>query len=175
MTIHLIAIILAVMIDRIIGDPPHLPHPVKYFGKMIDYLDRKWNRGRYRKWKGLGMLVMLLPIVLGVSIASVVLAYVIHPVLGVATQAVLIAATIAQKGLKEAALEVQQPLMEEDIHTARKKTVSYCRVRHGSIKRRRNHPWYSGNGGGKYDGWNYCAFILGSDWRSATCISLPSD
>jgi adenosylcobinamide-phosphate synthase len=121
MTAHLIAIILAVIIDRIIGDPHHLPHPVKYFGKMIGYLDQKWNHGGLRKWKGLCMLVVLITIVLGITIGIVVLAHVIHPVLGVATQAVLIAAAIAQKGLKEAALEVQQPLMDNDIHTARNK------------------------------------------------------
>ncbi|MFA1821985.1 adenosylcobinamide-phosphate synthase CbiB [Virgibacillus oceani] len=118
---HLIAIVLAVVIDRIIGDPPQLPHPVKSFGKMISYFDKKWNEGQCQKIKGLFMLIILIFIILGLSIGVVTLAYYIHPVIRVIAEAVLIATTIAQKGLKEAALEVGEPLGTGDIELARQK------------------------------------------------------
>ncbi|WP_164216495.1 adenosylcobinamide-phosphate synthase CbiB [Virgibacillus sp. YIM 98842] len=118
---HLISIILAVVIDRMIGDPPNFPHPVKGFGKMIAYFDKKWNRGHQKKLKGFFMLMILIVIILTLSIGIVLIAYYIHPLLGIFTEAILISTTIAQRGLREAALEVEKPLEQGDIVKARQK------------------------------------------------------
>jgi adenosylcobinamide-phosphate synthase len=118
---HLISMILAVLIDRIFGDPPNLPHPVKGFGKMIAYFDKNWNRKNDKKLKGFFMLVILIAIILSLSIGIVLLTYRVHPLLGIITEAILIATTIAQKGLREAALEVERPLKNGDIDKARQK------------------------------------------------------
>ncbi len=61
-------ILLATVIDWIIGDPAWLPHPIILIGKTIDFLTKKMNRGNYRKAKG----TILLIVVLGLS-ASMVL------------------------------------------------------------------------------------------------------
>ena len=40
------------LLDRLLGDPPRLPHPVVLFGRIIARCERAFNRGRYRRVKG---------------------------------------------------------------------------------------------------------------------------
>ncbi len=40
------------LLDRLLGDPPRLPHPVVLFGRIIACCERAFNRGRYRRAKG---------------------------------------------------------------------------------------------------------------------------
>lgn len=121
---HVSAITLAYIIDRIVGDPPSWPHPVKWMGSLISLLDKHWNRGKARKWKGFAMVVLILFLVLLVTSCITFIAYRIHIVAGVLMEAVLISTTIAQKGLQDAALEVYRPLQDHQLDEARKK-LSY--------------------------------------------------
>lgn len=121
---HLIALTCAVLIDLIIGDPPNWPHPVKWFGSLIGKLENRWNKGVYQKEKGLIMVLTVLVVVGGTSFLLVVGAYFIHPLVGIGIEAILIATTIAQKGLKEAALTIFWPLEKNDLVEARVK-LSY--------------------------------------------------
>lgn len=124
MIYHLGAIILAVILDYFIGDPPRLPHPVKGFGKLINYFDTKWNHGSHRKLKGYVMVIILIVFILCLSVGLILLAYLIHPVASFVLETLLIATTIAQKGLRDAAIEVKQPLENGDKRGAREK-LSY--------------------------------------------------
>ena len=45
--------------DKVLGDPVWLPHPVVYFGKAISHGERWLNKGTYRRMKG-GMLAIVL-------------------------------------------------------------------------------------------------------------------
>lgn len=121
---HLLSITIAIILDNIIGDPKDWPHPVRLMGKVIAFLDSKWNQGRYRKAKGLCMLMVILLLTFIFSYSLVLLAYHIHWWIGVLLEAVLIFTTIAQKSLRDAALEVYEPLIKKDLPTARK-NVSY--------------------------------------------------
>lgn len=118
---HLIALILAVMLDRFIGDPRYIPHPVVGFGKWISSADRLLNKGNYRKEKGLFMLCALSLMVVALTISIVLVAYQIHMYVGVLVEAWLISTTIAAKGLKQAANEVAVPLKRGELELARKK------------------------------------------------------
>ncbi|HAQ07458.1 MAG TPA: adenosylcobinamide-phosphate synthase [Bacillus bacterium] len=121
---HMIAIIIAVILDWFIGDPPDWPHPVKWMGSLISRLDRYLNSGSARKAKGIVMLTAVLFIVGSLAILLTWTFYMIHPAAGILMEAVLISTTIAQKSLKEAALTVYQPLKNGDIDDARHK-LSY--------------------------------------------------
>ena len=57
---HLLALSLAFLLDRLIGDPPSWPHPVKWMGAYIARLDRLLNHGQAKKRKGLLMMSSLL-------------------------------------------------------------------------------------------------------------------
>ncbi|WP_071396458.1 adenosylcobinamide-phosphate synthase CbiB [Bacillus tuaregi] len=121
---HSLAITLAVIIDRIVGDPPSWPHPVKWFGQFISVLDKQLNQGTRKKWKGLGMLLIVMLTVLLASLMLCMIAYSLHSLVGIVVEGVLISTTIAQKSLKTAALEVYHPLKKGDVDEARLK-LSY--------------------------------------------------
>ena len=40
------------LLDKLLGDPQHLPHPVVGFGKMISFAEHRLNKGTHRKAKG---------------------------------------------------------------------------------------------------------------------------
>lgn len=48
----IIPLIIAYIADRLLGDPPSLPHPIVGFGKIISYGEKKLNKGKNRKLKG---------------------------------------------------------------------------------------------------------------------------
>jgi adenosylcobinamide-phosphate synthase len=48
------------LLDRLLGDPAWLPHPVVAFGRLISFGERKLNRGRGRVFKGGVMSVVLI-------------------------------------------------------------------------------------------------------------------
>lgn len=124
MMYHLLAITLAVLIDQVIGDPPTWPHPVKWMGNGIGYLEKKLNQGKKRKGKGVCMLLLIVGVTILLGIGLVWVSYQLHLILGIFIESILISTTIAHKGLKEAALEVYEPLQSNDIPEARVK-LSY--------------------------------------------------
>ncbi len=54
-----IALVLAWLLDFLLGDPAWLPHPIVGFGKMIAWGERHLNKGRHRKLKGAVMTLFL--------------------------------------------------------------------------------------------------------------------
>lgn len=121
---HLLAITLAYLVDLMVGDPPNWPHPVRWIGSGISRLEKRLNQGESRKAKGIIMLLIILTLVFLITLTVVWISYSIHPVMGVLVEGLMIATTIAQRNLKEAALEVYAPLKENDMKEARLK-LSY--------------------------------------------------
>jgi adenosylcobinamide-phosphate synthase len=121
---HLTAISIAYFIDRLVGDPPDWPHPVRWIGRLISFLEERLNHGKNKRLKGVAMLLFVLLMVLFFVLLLVVISYRIHPIIGVAIESIIIATTIAQKSLKEAALDVHAPLEKGDLAGARIK-LSY--------------------------------------------------
>ena len=48
--------------DRLLGDPKWMPHPIVAFGKVIALFERLLNRGRWRKFKGAVIAVVLIAV-----------------------------------------------------------------------------------------------------------------
>lgn len=118
---HFLSIAVGFLLDRIIGDPKNWPHPVRWIGTCISKLTAVLNKGRARVLKGAGMLFIMIVLVTTVVLAIVVAAYQIHSALGIAVEGILIAIGLAQKSLRDAALEVYVPLIEGDMAESRKK------------------------------------------------------
>lgn len=113
----------AVVLDLLIGDPRWLPHPVIGMGKAIRRVEG-WIRHWTKTDQGLKRAGILLPvIVVGGSFALawllLELCAAIHPWLAWGVEIVLIATTIAIKGLREAGLEVYNHLRAGNIAEAR--------------------------------------------------------
>jgi adenosylcobinamide-phosphate synthase len=118
---HAVAIMAALILDRLIGDPKSAPHPVKWFGHLIALVDRKWNKGISRFEKGIALLIVVLVITASASIIILYLASRIHPVAFIAVEAIMIWASIAPRSLKEAGMDVYKPLIDGDLNEARHK------------------------------------------------------
>ncbi|MDQ0971920.1 adenosylcobinamide-phosphate synthase [Neobacillus niacini] len=116
---HLTAISIAYFIDKLVGDPPQWPHPVRWIGSLISFLEKHLNQGKNKRLKGVLMLLFVLLIVFSIVLLVIAFSYRIHPIAGIAIESIIIASTIAQKSLKEAALEVHAPLEKGDLAGAR--------------------------------------------------------
>ncbi len=55
------------LLDKVLGDPACLPHPVVGFGRMIAFCERRWNKGTHRTMKGGVCAVLLILLVYAVS------------------------------------------------------------------------------------------------------------
>ncbi|MDQ1003184.1 adenosylcobinamide-phosphate synthase [Neobacillus niacini] len=121
---HLAAITVAYFIDKVVGDPPHWPHPVRWIGTMISFFETRLNHGKNTRLKGIAMLLFVLLIVLFIVMLIVVISYRVHPIAGIVVESMIIATTIAQRSLKEASLNVYVPLEKGDLADARIK-LSY--------------------------------------------------
>ncbi|WP_111644320.1 adenosylcobinamide-phosphate synthase CbiB [Paranoxybacillus vitaminiphilus] len=117
---HLLAIIIAVILDYFIGDPRWLPHPVRGMGMLISYLDRRFNDGEYRKLNGILTLFIVCLVAYAVSFTFIHMSYQLSTVLGIIVESIVIFTTIATKSLKDAAYEVYIPLKQGDLVSARK-------------------------------------------------------
>lgn len=118
---HIIACTLALIMDRIIGDPPKMPHPIRWLGKFIHFMTKKLNNGKLIFAKGM-ILTMLTVGMTGVIVFAIsYISYEIHWSLYILIQTILMAIGLAQKSLKEAALDVYNPLVSGNIKEARVK------------------------------------------------------
>ena len=118
---HLAAIVLGLAIDRIIGDPPNWPHPVRWIGTAIKRLTGRWNHGPNAFRNGFLLLGTIAVTAFLIVYAVVFWAYSLNTILGITVEALLIASGLAQKSLKDAAMDVYNPLMNKNIALAREK------------------------------------------------------
>nr|WP_197462212.1 adenosylcobinamide-phosphate synthase CbiB [Bhargavaea cecembensis] len=118
---HLIACMVGFLIDRLIGDPPGWPHPVRWIGRLITFMDTRLNKGQNRRKKGLLLLIITAGTSGLLAAAVVCIFYGIHRAAGVAAESLLIAAGLARKSLADAAVEVYRPLAAGNLPEAREK------------------------------------------------------
>lgn len=117
---HLLAMTLAYVLDRMIGDPENFPHPVRWIGSGIAFLAKRLNHGNFRKLKGGLAVLFIVAIVTGITLFLTHVAYGMHRFAGIGAEALFIAAAIAAKGLADAAHDVYQPLKHGDLNRARR-------------------------------------------------------
>jgi len=115
------AIAIGFLLDRVIGDPPKWPHPVRWIGLFISKMIAVLNKGRFRTLKGAFTLFLTVGIVLSIVFILVGFAYQFNLYIGILVESVLIAIGLAQKSLRDAALDVYRPLADNDLPAARTK------------------------------------------------------
>lgn len=121
MLAHLIACTLGIVLDRLIGDPKRMPHPVKWIGSLIGWLTKRLNKGGFRKTKGALLVILVVGATTVSAYAVVVVAYQVGIVFGILVEGLLISFGLAQKSLKQAAMEVYEPLTGGNLVQARVK------------------------------------------------------
>jgi adenosylcobinamide-phosphate synthase len=55
----IIPLIVGYLLDLLLGDPEQFPHPVKFFGNIIAFIERSLNKNSYRFLKGMLSVVVL--------------------------------------------------------------------------------------------------------------------
>ncbi|MCG7435906.1 adenosylcobinamide-phosphate synthase CbiB [Lysinibacillus sp. FSL M8-0216] len=116
-----IACIIGIIFDILVGDPPKLPHPVRWIGKLIQSQTALWNQGKWRKLRGMVMALAVVGTTMFVVTLILLLSYQVSLIFGVLVEGLLIGIGLAQRSLKEAALAVYEPLVKGDFAEARVK------------------------------------------------------
>ncbi|WP_144787955.1 adenosylcobinamide-phosphate synthase CbiB [Lysinibacillus fusiformis] len=116
-----IACIIGIIFDILVGDPPKLPHPVRWIGKLIQSQTALWNQGKWRKLRGMVMALAVVGTTMFVVTLILLLSYQVSLIFGVLIEGLLIGIGLAQRSLKEAALAVYEPLVKGDFAEARVK------------------------------------------------------
>lgn len=119
----LFLLLLAYLVDLLVGDPRWIPHPVVIIGKCISALDRLLRRsGDSRligRLKGCLFPLLIIPGAFAATWVLIELASRVSPWLGAAMEIWLISTTIATKGLAEAGRGVFAALKKGDLPLAR--------------------------------------------------------
>lgn len=117
----MIACIIGLVFDLVVGDPPKMPHPVRWIGKLIYSQTELWNKGRMRKTRGMIMALAVVGTTMFVVTAILYVSYHISTLFGILVEGLLIGIGLAQRSLKEAAMAVYEPLVKGDFAEARLK------------------------------------------------------
>ncbi len=125
-------LVLAFVLDLLLGDPRWLPHPIIWMGNAISFFEPRFRRLiRDPLISGLAFACFLIILVGALSTMAVAVAYQIHPGAGIAVQIILLFYCFSVRSLIAAAMDVARPLMAGDLFAAR--------VRVGYIVGRETH------------------------------------
>ena len=122
-------LVFAALLDYLIGDPWGWPHPVRVMGWVISRLSKLalqyCQNPLSQRLAGifLGIIVIIGSGLVGWIIVQA--AKSVHPLLGIAVESILLASCFAFKSLRNAAIEVLQPLSNGELESARQVLSNY--------------------------------------------------
>ncbi len=120
-----ILLIVVVVLDLLLGDPPNWPHPIRYIGWSINKYE-KIIRDRVKNLKVGGFILVFLSLITAISISTLILkiTMLIDPVLAIIATIYLLYTLLAAKCMDVEARKVHGAVCEENIEKSRKK-LSY--------------------------------------------------
>ena len=123
---HLLLLLAAILLDRVVGDPPWLwqrvPHPVVIFGKAIDIFERHLNRTSFtaegRRLNGVFTIVALLA---GSAAVGMLLSALLSHLglVGIILEVIIVAVFLAQKSLGDHVQAVANGLLCDGLEGGR--------------------------------------------------------
>lgn len=122
-------LLLAAIIDYLIGDPWGWPHPVRVMGWLIsrytEFVLKQFSHHLTRRLAGviLGIGLIISSGLVGWLIVQLALR--LHPLFAIVIESILLASCFALKSLRTAAVEVLQPLEIGQLEQARSKLSQY--------------------------------------------------
>jgi adenosylcobinamide-phosphate synthase len=117
---HIIALLMAFLFDKILGDPLWLPHPVVAFGHMIAFFEKRGNQNTQRILKGALSSLFLIVLVFLAGSVSIHFTYQINKTLGCVLESILIFYCIAGTTLIKEGKAVFNVLEKEGVESGRK-------------------------------------------------------
>lgn len=88
--LKVLSLIIGWALDRLLGDPASLPHPIVWFGRLITIGERRLNRGLHRCLKGALLAITLVTGVFIIVFYFLKIISLLSPLAVVAVQAVLV-------------------------------------------------------------------------------------
>ena len=123
MIYHMTAFIVGFVLDLLIGDPYCLPHPVRWIGKLIDYLTNKLLKQEYTSKKknrnGLILVILVILATVLISAAILVVSYTINSYFGIIIESVMSYQCLASKSLYTESMKVYRALKERGLEAGR--------------------------------------------------------
>lgn len=117
-----LVILVAVLLDCIVGDPLFMPHPIRWMGRAIEICEPRFRRLPFHlTFSGAFFTLFLVLLVWAVSFAAVKLAYLAGHAAGVAVQVLLLYYCISIRCLNDYAMDVYQSLQKRDLDEARRR------------------------------------------------------
>ena len=120
---HMIAFTLGCILDLIIGDPYSLPHPIRWIGSLIGFLDKKMNNRILGKvqLRLRGFLTVAVVLILPASVCATLIfcAYRLHFCAGIVTEAVITFYMLAGKSLYVESMKVCRAMRKGDTEAGR--------------------------------------------------------
>lgn len=124
LTNRIICLAAGFLLDVILGDPYTFPHPVRWIGSLIAFLDRHLRKEsdspQRKRRRGLLLVILLLLICGSVTFMGLYILYHIHRVAGVIVESILCYQMLSMKCLKVESMKVYQALQAGDAEQARR-------------------------------------------------------
>lgn len=117
-------VIVALLVDIFIGEPPNKLHPVVWIGSVISFLDKRISRGSPKKEKAAGVLMALIAILLFAFLSLLLLTTVRHLlgwIVWALVAGVLLKTMFAISAMSKHTEPVRKALLENDLEQARYK------------------------------------------------------
>ncbi len=114
----------AFALDILLGDPRYLPHPVRWMGKTIEWLEPPFRRFPFSLiFSGTLYAVVL---ILGTWLLTLIVlstAHRVHPYFKIVLDIILIFYCISIRSLSDAAMEIKQCLQQNKVQSAKEKVA----------------------------------------------------
>ena len=125
----MLILLLAAVLDALIGDPWNWVHPVQVMGWVIRHYCtlalKVCKRPISQTFAGIGLAIILIVGSSTIAYGLIQIAKTIHPIFGTAIEAVILASCFAGRSLRDAADNVLNPLQTGDLITARRMLSRY--------------------------------------------------
>lgn len=114
----------AFLLDYWLGDPPHWPHPVRWIGNLISWLQNRirlcCHHERSLRWGGALLWLVVVGLTWLLSWGVIALTTHIHPWLGWLVEVWMIYTLLAGRCLSDAAMAVHQALQHDSLEDSRR-------------------------------------------------------
>ena len=121
--VHMAAFFGGFLLDLLLGDPYQLPHPIRWIGRLIGWLEGRLNRGENHKasfYRGILLVVLVTGITVSATFGILFLAGTIHWLLRFLVEMIMTWQILAAKCLKTESMKVYRCLKEKDLEAARR-------------------------------------------------------
>lgn len=120
---HIAAFMAGFIMDLFFGDPYWMPHPVRFMGKFIGYLEKKLNKKTNDegclKRRGILLVTVVVTVTATVTMGIVAVMYTIHPYAGCIAESFITYQLLAARCLEKESSRVYEKLKNGTIDEAR--------------------------------------------------------